>query len=146
MSTQGHSLNRLRLTKTISLSKSKWWGTSTWPRTRESCHAGHLLDALVQENAARTEGLPPSQGGKYVGFGSGPAPAPRQPNDEVAAYLSKGLNQLSTAAGGLQGLVCWPVSVTTCKNGFPGTRAVMLSFCRHSKQHCQPASKRSACG
>jgi len=38
------------------------------------------------ENEARPEGLPPSQGGKYVGFGSGPAPSQRvnQQND----YLS----------------------------------------------------------
>lgn len=28
------------------------------------------------ENATRPEGLPPSQGGKYVGFGSAPAPRP----------------------------------------------------------------------
>lgn len=35
------------------------------------------------ENESRPEGLPPSQGGKYVGFGSGPAPPQRgnQQND-----------------------------------------------------------------
>ena len=31
----------------------------------------------MQENESRPEGLLPSQGGKYVGFGSTPAPVPR---------------------------------------------------------------------
>lgn len=34
----------------------------------------------MQENESRPEGLPPSQGGKYVGFGSMPAQAPRNNN------------------------------------------------------------------
>ncbi|KAL5992049.1 hypothetical protein ACLOJK_012962 [Asimina triloba] len=35
----------------------------------------------MAENSARPEGIPPSQGGKYVGFGSAPPPAPRQQNN-----------------------------------------------------------------
>ena len=31
----------------------------------------------MAENESKPEGLPPSQGGKYVGFGSSPGPAPR---------------------------------------------------------------------
>lgn len=60
------------------------------------------LCLALQENASRPEGVPPSQGGKYVGFGSSPGPpssAPRQQGDDVTAYLSKGFSQLSTAAG-----------------------------------------------
>ena len=59
----------------------------------------------LQENANRSDALPPSQGGKYVGFGSaGPAPARKQGAngaylDDVGGYLSKGFTQLSTAAG-----------------------------------------------
>lgn len=37
----------------------------------------------LAENAHRPEGLPPSQGGKYVGFGS--APAPQRPGAGAAA-------------------------------------------------------------
>lgn len=54
------------------------------------------------ENASRPQGLPPSQGGKYVGFGSTPSPAPSQGpgnNADMSAYLSKGFSQLSTVAG-----------------------------------------------
>lgn len=62
---------------------------------------------LLQENASRPDHVPPNQGGKYVGFGSTPPPAPRrgpggnpsQGGEDVGAYLSKGLSQLSTAAG-----------------------------------------------
>lgn len=34
----------------------------------------------IEENASRPDHLPPSQGGKYVGFGSSPAPQPRKQN------------------------------------------------------------------
>ncbi len=59
----------------------------------------------MQENASKRDDVPPSQGGKYVGFGSGPPPtAPRrggQPGgvDDVSAALSKGFSQLTTVAG-----------------------------------------------
>ncbi|ESW34652.1 hypothetical protein PHAVU_001G169400 [Phaseolus vulgaris] len=51
------------------------------------------------ENEARPEGLPPSQGGKYVGFGSGPAPSQRvnQQNDYLSV-VSQGFGKLSLAA------------------------------------------------
>ena len=62
----------------------------------------------LQENAAKPEGLPPNQGGKYVGFGSGgSAPPPRRGHggggglDDVSLALSKGFSHLSTAAGTL---------------------------------------------
>ncbi|GAX74151.1 hypothetical protein CEUSTIGMA_g1600.t1 [Chlamydomonas eustigma] len=53
-----------------------------------------------QENASRPDNLPPSQGGKYVGFGSNPAPKPQAAAgvDDVTTMLSKGLFSLSTAA------------------------------------------------
>ncbi|PSC73844.1 ADP-ribosylation factor GTPase-activating AGD7-like [Micractinium conductrix] len=59
------------------------------------------------ENATRPEGLPPSQGGKYVGFGSAPAPRPAGGAaangainvDEVSQMFTKGLSSLSTLAG-----------------------------------------------
>lgn len=36
----------------------------------------------IAENESRPEGIPPSQGGKYVGFGSGPAPSQKNVNQE----------------------------------------------------------------
>jgi len=55
------------------------------------------------ENAGRPENLPPSQGGKYVGFGSTPAPAPRQSApqniDDVSELFSRGLSGLGALAG-----------------------------------------------
>ena len=61
---------------------------------------------VVQENASRPDGLPPSQGGKYVGFGSSPGPTPKPQRgggagglDDYQQYLSKGISQLTTVAG-----------------------------------------------
>lgn len=59
----------------------------------------------MQENASRPEGVAPNQGGKYVGFGSTPAPTnkPSRPGggglDDYQQYLSKGISQLTTVAG-----------------------------------------------
>ncbi|KAI9676177.1 MAG: Zn finger-containing GTPase- Activating Protein for ARF [Caeruleum heppii] len=62
------------------------------------------------ENASRPEGLPPSQGGKFTGFGSTPAPASNEPKNETppgiddfqkdpVAALTKGFGWFSTAVG-----------------------------------------------
>jgi len=40
---------------------------------------------LGADNASRTEGLPPSQGGKYSGFGSSPMP-PKQDDDSLPGF------------------------------------------------------------
>ena len=64
----------------------------------------------VQENASRPDGLPPSQGGKYVGFGSSPGPSSKPQRggggpgglDDYQQYLSKGISQLTTVAGELK--------------------------------------------
>lgn len=56
------------------------------------------------ENATRPEGLHPSQGGKYVGFGSGPLPQKKPDSmlplpidvDSVTSLFSKGLSTLGT--------------------------------------------------
>lgn len=54
-----------------------------------------------RENAMRPDHLPPSQGGKYVGFGSTPAPGPpgqRQSDIDVGSILNKGFSELSVLA------------------------------------------------
>ncbi|KAK7336968.1 hypothetical protein VNO77_17522 [Canavalia gladiata] len=53
----------------------------------------------MAENESRPEGLPPSQGGKYVGFGSSPAPSQgiNQQNDYFSV-VSQGFGKLSLAA------------------------------------------------
>lgn len=44
----------------------------------------------IAENESRPEGLPPSQGGKYVGFGSSPAPSQmNDPQNDVFAVVSQ---------------------------------------------------------
>lgn len=57
----------------------------------------------LQENATKPDHLPPNQGGKYVGFGSNPAPQPpKRPApavDDVTVLFSKGLQQLGQVAG-----------------------------------------------
>ncbi|GFY93261.1 ARF-GAP domain 6 [Actinidia rufa] len=54
----------------------------------------------IAENESRPDGLPPSQGGKYVGFGSSSAPVVRR-NDsqgDVLSAVSQGFGKLSMVA------------------------------------------------
>lgn len=56
----------------------------------------------LQENASRPEGVRPSQGGKFVGFGSTPPSQRHSQNngvDDVTAMFSKGWNNISQIAG-----------------------------------------------
>lgn len=65
---------------------------------------GAFFDRKVAENATRAEGLHPSQGGKYVGFGSTPSPPARGVGggtggtsvDEITSMLSTGWNRFAT--------------------------------------------------
>eukprot|EP00262_Sarcandra_glabra_P014058 TRINITY_DN4020_c0_g1_i1.p1 TRINITY_DN4020_c0_g1~~TRINITY_DN4020_c0_g1_i1.p1 ORF type:complete len:460 (+),score=74.89 TRINITY_DN4020_c0_g1_i1:312-1691(+) len=57
----------------------------------------------IAENESRPEGLPPSQGGKYVGFGSSPMPAQQNnPQGDVlkdtVSVVSQGFGRLSLVA------------------------------------------------
>ncbi|KAL0555560.1 hypothetical protein IC582_009508 [Cucumis melo] len=53
----------------------------------------------IAENDSRPEGIPPSQGGKYVGFGSSPTPARRNdPQNDVFSVVSQGFGKLSLVA------------------------------------------------
>ncbi|KAF8091799.1 hypothetical protein N665_0436s0056 [Sinapis alba] len=53
----------------------------------------------MAENESKPEGLPPSQGGKYVGFGSSSGPAPRSnQQDDVFSVVSQGFGRLSVVA------------------------------------------------
>ena len=60
-----------------------------------------FLANKMQENQSRSDHLPPSQGGKYVGFGSTPAPQPRQANNEYMDTLSYWGSALATGATSL---------------------------------------------
>lgn len=65
---------------------------------------GAFFDRKVAENAHRAEGVHPSQGGKYVGFGSTPSPPARGAGggvggtsvDEITSMLSTGWNRFAT--------------------------------------------------
>lgn len=53
----------------------------------------------MAENDSRPEGIPPSQGGKYVGFGSNPAPPPgNNSQGDVFSVMSQGIGRLSLVA------------------------------------------------
>ena len=65
-----------------------------------------FLSNKMAENQTRSDGVPPSQGGKYVGFGSSPAPQPKQANNEYmdtlsywGSALATGASQIARAAG-----------------------------------------------
>lgn len=42
-----------------------------------AANKGSFFERKMAENESKPEGIPPSQGGKYVGFGSSPAPTSR---------------------------------------------------------------------
>ncbi|KAL0338333.1 UNVERIFIED_CONTAM: putative ADP-ribosylation factor GTPase-activating protein AGD6 [Sesamum angustifolium] len=52
----------------------------------------------MAENESRPEGLPPSQGGKYVGFGSSPAPAPGKNSEGMSFLLFLRLSLVAASA------------------------------------------------
>ncbi|KAI3748345.1 hypothetical protein L6452_11358 [Arctium lappa] len=53
----------------------------------------------MAENESRPEGLPPSQGGKYVGFGSSPNTMPRSSSQgDVFSSVTQGIGKLSFVA------------------------------------------------
>ncbi|KAK0585495.1 hypothetical protein LWI29_029427 [Acer saccharum] len=54
----------------------------------------------LAENESRPEGIPPSKGGKFVGFGSSPAPMQRNTNQQgdVLSAVSQGFGRLSLVA------------------------------------------------
>ncbi|GMH33147.1 hypothetical protein BSKO_00981 [Bryopsis sp. KO-2023] len=61
-----------------------------------------FFNSKIQENARRPEGVRPSEGGKFVGFGSAPPPRAQPRNtgvDDVTSMLSKGWNNFSQIAG-----------------------------------------------
>ncbi|WZY92141.1 hypothetical protein YC2023_064470 [Brassica napus] len=62
----------------------------------------------MAENESKPEGLPPSRGGKYVGFGSSPGPAPRsnqQSGGDVFSVVSEGFGRLSLVAASAANVV-----------------------------------------
>ncbi|WZZ40004.1 hypothetical protein YC2023_036263 [Brassica napus] len=67
----------------------------------------------MAENENKPEGLPPSQGGKYVGFGSSPGPAPRGNQHggggggggDVFSVMSEGFGRLSLVAASAANVV-----------------------------------------
>uniref|UniRef100_A0A7N0T372 Arf-GAP domain-containing protein n=1 Tax=Kalanchoe fedtschenkoi TaxID=63787 RepID=A0A7N0T372_KALFE len=95
----------------------------------------------MAENESRPEGLPPSQGGKYVGFGSTPPPSQRNINAQgdilrdTVSVVSQGLGKFSLVAqsaakdisskvkeGGLDYKVNETVNVVTAKTTEIGQR------------------------
>ncbi|GAV62699.1 ArfGap domain-containing protein [Cephalotus follicularis] len=60
----------------------------------------------MAENHSRPDGIPPSQGGKYVGFGSSPAPPPRNSSQgDVMSVVSQGIGKLSLVAASAANVV-----------------------------------------
>eukprot|EP00887_Chlorella_sp_A99_P001350 scaffold14.g1350.t1 len=80
-------------------------GSSEYTMAQLQASAAAKEDFFARQmaaNASKPEGLPPSQGGKYVGFGSTAATRPAAPSShgvaEVTQMLQKGLGTLGTYA------------------------------------------------
>ncbi|THU67968.1 hypothetical protein C4D60_Mb05t30310 [Musa balbisiana] len=69
-----------------------------------AANKGSFFSRKMAENDSRPEGIPPSQGGKYVGFGSTPPPPPQRNNSQgdmlqdTVSIVSQGLGRLSLVA------------------------------------------------
>jgi len=72
------------------------YGGNTQLQARDQFLANKMM-----ENQSRSDNLPPSQGGKYVGFGSTPAPQPQQSSNEYMDTLSYWGSALATGATSL---------------------------------------------
>ncbi|KAH0925211.1 hypothetical protein HID58_017467 [Brassica napus] len=77
----------------------------------------------MAENESKPEGLPPSRGGKYVGFGSSPGPAPRSNHQsgggggDVFSVVSEGFGRLSLVAASAANVVQTGTMEFTSKTG-----------------------------
>ncbi|KAK0491314.1 ArfGap-domain-containing protein [Armillaria novae-zelandiae] len=88
------------------LRKSRRGASSTPPPALPQKDANELyFSSLGHTNASRPDHLPPSQGGRYQGFGSTPQPAQTPPQDTPMAALSKGWSFLSAAVVGASKVV-----------------------------------------
>jgi hypothetical protein len=67
---------------------------------QSAARKGDFFAQKIEENARRAEGVPPSQGGKYVGFGSTPSPAPPDNSAvaDLAGMFSSGWNRFALVA------------------------------------------------
>lgn len=90
----GGSSNNIRRNNTVGDFRSGGGGGNVPSRSKSTenmysradleasaANKGDFFARKISENQSRPEGLPPSQGGKYVGFGSSPAPAPMKNAD-----------------------------------------------------------------
>ncbi|GFY82616.1 ARF-GAP domain 6 [Actinidia rufa] len=64
-----------------------------------TANKGSFFATKMVENESRPEGVPPSQGGKYVGFGSSPTLVPRNNSQgDVVSVATQGFGRLSMVA------------------------------------------------
>ncbi|KAL8598548.1 hypothetical protein ACOMHN_051336 [Nucella lapillus] len=63
-------------------------------------HKESFFDRMQAENAARPDSLPPSQGGRYVGFGSGPPPSEKKDDffENTMSSLTTGWSSFAVGA------------------------------------------------
>lgn len=106
-----HSSNSLRRNNTVSDFRSSGTGSGPSPsKSTEDMYSRAELEASaankesffarkMAENESRPEGLPPSQGGRYVGFGSNPPPVRRNHSEgDVLTVVTQGFGRLSMVA------------------------------------------------
>lgn len=68
---------------------------------RSAANKDEFFNRQRELNASKPEGVRPSEGGKYVGFGSGAAPAPRRddPMEDLFGTLGTGLSSITQQLG-----------------------------------------------
>ncbi|KAL6553533.1 hypothetical protein OROGR_007375 [Orobanche gracilis] len=70
-----------------------------WQLEASAANKEGFFTRKMEENESRPEGIPPSQGGKYVGFGSSPTLRPRNTSEgDVFSVVTQGIGKLSMVA------------------------------------------------
>ncbi|CAA0842870.1 ADP-ribosylation factor GTPase-activating protein AGD7 [Striga hermonthica] len=115
----GNGSNNIRRNNTVGDFRSSGSGGSAPSRSKstEDIYSRAQLEASaankegffarkMAENESRPDNIPPSQGGKYVGFGSSPPPMPRKNSEgDVLSVVTQGFGMLSMAAASAASVV-----------------------------------------
>ena len=81
---------------------------------QSAAHKDEFFARKMSENASRRDGVPPSQGGKYVGFGSTPPPDARPKGEmaELTGMFASGWSRFTAVASAAAAQASTSVSTT----------------------------------
>lgn len=111
---------------------------------RSAANKESFFADMMAKNASKPEGLPPSQGGKYVGFGSSPAQPKKQSSglDDALTSLSRGLSTVASSAKTAAERVSSKVSTSSLDGAL--SKESIEDAARTAKEGAQRAAEKTA--